>query len=87
MTQQGSQHLVEEDVENDQPPGERNTSRHQAQRRIDKQLCQVVGARDQLEPSPAGNPVGQSLHCTCMKRRSNYEGEKNYGYNMRFSIF
>lgn len=38
MTELGSQRLVEEHIEDNEPPGESVTSRHNPQRHIDQQL-------------------------------------------------
>ena len=58
-----SQSLVEQHIGDHSPPGLSDAAQHQAQRHVDKQLCRVVGAGDQLEAASVGNAVLRGPHC------------------------
>ena len=60
----GGQSLVEQDVGDHGPPGEREPAQHQAQRHVDQQLCKVMRTGQQAEPAPAGNTVLKGPHCS-----------------------
>ncbi|TNN40867.1 hypothetical protein EYF80_048972 [Liparis tanakae] len=59
------QALVEQHVEDHQPPGERQAAHRQAEAHVDQQLGQVVRAGHQLEPAAPRQHVGQRLHRAC----------------------
>lgn len=63
LAELSGQSLVEQDIGDNSPPGEREASKHHAERHVNEQLCKVMRTGHQLEPASTGNSMIKCLHC------------------------
>lgn len=63
MTKLCCKRLIEKNIKDNKPPGDRQSSQNQAQWNVDQQLSKVMRAWHQLEPASIWHSVSQRLHC------------------------